>query len=253
MPGQPTFYEVDFELRDLDDAILKLAALGLLEIAGKSFRAEFEASYPDGEAGAPPQEKVDQLHRAIKRQERHESFRDIQKAIVPVVTKVAVVFLIFFLGFSTVLITSADAREFFYQLVFTVHDRYSEVVVSDGDNSGDEENPIYTLNYIPDGLELEEKIESEAKTIYNYSDSNENSLIITITNIDFKNQNIFRFDTEDADYIETININQSIGLKIVKQGKIQIVWQNEKTYFVIVSDLESEDVIQIANGIKEKE
>ena len=243
----------NFELRDLDDAILKLAALGLLEIAGKSFRAEFEASYPDGEAGAPPQEKVDQLHRAIKRQERHESFRDIQKAIVPVVTKVAVVFLIFFLGFSTVLITSADAREFFYQLVFTVHDRYSEVVVSDGDNSGDEENPIYTLNYIPDGLELEEKIESEAKTIYNYSDSNENSLIITITNIDFKNQNIFRFDTEDADYIETININQSIGLKIVKQGKIQIVWQNEKTYFVIVSDLESEDVIQIANGIKEKE
>lgn len=243
----------NFELRDLDDAILKLAALGLLEIAGKSFRAEFEASYPDGEAGAPPQEKVDQLHRAIKRQERHESFRDIQKAIVPVVTKVAVVFLIFFLGFSTVLITSADAREFFYQLVFTVHDRYSEVVVSDDDNSGDEENPIYTLNYIPDGLELEEKIESEGKTIYNYSDSNENSLIITITNIDFKNQNIFRFDTEDADYIETININQSIGLKIVKQGKIQIVWQNEKTYFVIVSDLESEDVIQIANGIKEKE
>ena len=243
----------NFELRDLDDAILKLAALGLLEIAGKSFRAEFEASYPDGEAGAPPQEKVDQLHRAIKRQERHESFRDIQKAIVPVVTKVAVVFLIFFLGFSTVLITSADAREFFYQLVFTVHDRYSEVVVSDGDNSGDEENPIYTLNYIPDGLELEEKIESEGKTIYSYSNDNNNLLTILITNVDFESQNIFRFDTEDADYIETININQSIGLKIVKQGKIQIVWQNERTYFVIVSDLESEDVVQIANGIKEKE
>lgn len=243
----------NFELRDLDDAILKLAALGLLEIAGKSFRAEFEASYPDGEAGAPPQEKVDQLHRAIKWQERHESFRDIQKAIVPVVTKVAVVFLIFFLGFSTVLITSADAREFFYQLVFTVHDRYSEVVVSDGDNSGDEKNPIYTLNYIPDGLELEEKVESEGKTIYSYSNDNNNLLTILITNVDFESQNIFRFDTEDADHIETININQSIGLKIVKQEKIQIVWQNEKTYFVIVSDLESEDVVQIANGIKEKE
>lgn len=242
-----------FDLKKLDDAVLRLAALGLLEIAGKSYKAEFDANYPEKNIEMPSADKINQIERAIKREERREKLGKIQRVIVPIVAKVAVVFFVFFLGFSTVLITSADAREFFYQLVFTVHDRYSEVVALDGDNSECKENPIYSLNYIPDGLVLEEKIESEGKTIYSYSNSNDNLLIISITNIDFENQNTFRFDTEDADFIEPINIGQSIGLKIVKQGRTQILWQNERTYFAIVSDLESEDVVQIAKGIKEKE
>ena len=124
-----------FDLKELDEAVLRLAALGLLEIAGKSYKAEFDATYPNKIVEMPSADKINQIERAIKREERREKLGKIQRVIVPIVTKAAVVFFVFFLGFSTVLITSADAREFFYQLVFTVHDRYSEVVALDGDNS----------------------------------------------------------------------------------------------------------------------
>lgn len=240
----------NFELKDLDDAVLKLAALGLLEIAGKSFRAEFEASYPGGEAGAPPQEKVEQLQRAIKRQERRESFRNIQKVIVPVITKVAVVFLVFFLGFSTVLITSADAREFFYQLVFTVHDRYSEVVIPE---NHDEEVPKscyeYNITYIPDGYEKTYESVHDYMATYEFEQNINNFITISMIQLSNSDDHVIRFDTEDADTIQPIVINDSLGLLIEKQGDIQIVWQNSWTWFSVVSNLPSETVIRIAQGI----
>lgn len=240
-----------FDLKELDDAVLRLAALGLLEIAGKSYKAEFDASYPNKIVEMPSADKIDQIERAIKREERREKLGRIQRSIVPLVTKAAVVFFVFFLGFSTVLITSADAREFFYQLVFTVHERYSEVVIPE--NFSDETVKAckeYQITFVPEGYQKAFDTADEYGAIYGYFNDKEEFFTVTILQLDDPESQTIRFDTEDADFVQPININSSLGLMISKEGETQIVWQNSQTYFSVVSELPSEIVIRIAEGIK---
>lgn len=240
-----------FDLKELDDAVLRLAALGLLEIAGKSYKAEFDASYPNKIVEMPSADKIDQIERAIKREERREKLGRIQRSIVPLVTKAAVVFFVFFLGFSTVLITSADAREFFYQLVFTVHDRYSEVVNAETSNKEDlKPYSEYQVTYIPDGYQCTFETSNNLGVIYAYSNGDGNSFSITINQLNGSGNQTIRFDTEDANSIQPIVINDSLGLMIVEDENIQIVWQNSQTFFSVISQLPSEIVIRIAEGIK---
>lgn len=240
-----------FDLKELDDAVLRLAALGLLEIAGKSYKAEFDATYPDKIVEMPSADKIDQIERAIKREERREKLGKIQRVMVPIVTKAAVVFFVFFLGFSTVLITSADAREFFYQLVFTVHDRYSEVVNAETSNKEDLKPYFeYQVTYIPDGYQCTFETSNNLGVIYAYSNGDGNSFSITINQLNGSGNQTIRFDTEDANSIQPIVINDSLGLMIVEDENIQIVWQNSQTFFSVISQLPSEIVIRIAEGIK---
>lgn len=239
-----------FDLEELDDAVLKLAALGLLEIAGKSYQAEFDAMDSEEDAGPPPPEKVREIERAVRRQDRRENLRKAQKAIAPVITKAAVVFFVFFLGFSTVMITSADAREFFYQLVFTVHDRYSEVVIPETPGNGmhkacDE----YQITYIPEGYERTFERVSDSEVIYGYFDDKGNFFSVTIIQFNNSEGQTIRFDTEDADSIQSIKINDSLGLVIQENMDTQIVWQNSRTYFCVMSQLPREVLIKIAEGI----
>lgn len=245
-----------FDLKELDDAVLRLAALGLLEIAGKSYKAEFDASYPNKIIEMPSADKIDQIERAIKREERREKLGRIQRSIVPLVTKAAVVFFVFFLGFSTVLITSADAREFFYQLVFTVHERYSEVVIPEDSGSMNNQNQHqhqYEVSYIPKGYQLVDEKTNGIDTVYTYIDENSNPIIVSIFLIDNTADQTMRFDTENADSIQTVNINKSMGIMIVKGERLQIVWQDSIAYFSVTSKLPIESTLEIAESIKKVE
>ena len=239
-----------FDLKELDDAVLRLAALGLLEIAGKTYRAEFDATYPDKIVEMPSTDKIDQIERAITREERREKLGKIQRVIVPIVTKAAVVFFVFFLGFSTVLITSADAREFFYQLVFTVHDRYSEVVIPEKlDEEMSKACYEYEVAYIPDGYQCSYEASTPRSSSYVFSNDENSSFNVMIIELSDSSDQTVRFDTENTDSIQPVVINNSLGLMILKEEYTQIVWQKSNVYFSVESALPSEIVIQIAQGI----
>lgn len=236
------------DLNELDDAVLELAALGLLEIAGKSYQAEFEAYCAMEEVRPPSPEKVVRLERAIKLRKRRDSMHRVHRAVMPAVSRAAVVFLMFFLGFSTVLVTSAEAREQFYQLVFTIHEEYSEVVIVDGGDSSAPANMDYDVTFMPPDFELvQEVVTGSVKTI-SYMDKQSNFIIISFTSVS-ENKSV-RFDTENADYIQTVNVGNSMGLMVVKQGDTQLVWQTPTTSFTIISNLPGETLIRVAEGIK---
>ena len=88
------------------------------------------------------------------------------------------------------------------------------------------------------------------KPEYGYFNDEEEFFTVTILQLDDPESQTIRFDTEDADFVQPININSSLGLMISKEGETQIVWQNSQTYFSVVSELPSEIVIRIAEGIK---
>ena len=245
-------YNTRKQTERFEDALMELGALGLLEIEGQKLLQE-SSELNAAEETQPTEKTWNTVKRNLWKQEQKNRLAKAAGVIRPIFVRAAVVFFAIFLGAGSVLITSAEAREYIYQLAFTVHDRYSEVVIPEADNTKFQEDPVYDLTYIPEDLRLEEKIESDGKTIYSYCSNNDNQLVISITNIDFESQNTFRFDTEEADSIEPITINQSAGLKIIKQGRTQIVWQNSQTYFSVISDLPDETVVKIAEGIHPSE
>ena len=241
-------YSTRKQTERFEDVLMELGALGLLEIEGQKLLQE-SSELNAAEETQPTEKTWNTVKRNLWRQEQKNRLAKAAEIIRPIFVRAAVVFFAIFLGAGSVLITSAEVREYVYQMVFTVHDRYSEVVIPEVDNAEYQEDPVYNLTYLPDGLWLEEKIESNGKTIYSYSSNDDNLLTISITNINFESQNTFRFDSENADLIESININQSEGLKIIKQGRTQIVWKNSQTYFSVISDLPGETVVKIAEGI----
>lgn len=237
-----------YDLNELDDAVLELAALGLLEIAGKSYQAEFEAYCAMEEVRPPSPEKVVRLERAIKFRKRRDSIHRVHRAVMPVVSRAAVVFLMFFLGFSTVLVTSAEAREQFYQLVFTIHEEYSEVVIVDGGDSSAPANMDYDVTFMPPDFELAKESVTTTSKSSTYMDK-EGHFILISSNPLSKDWDV-RFDTENVDYIQTVNVGNSMGLMVVKQGDTQLVWQTPAAYFTIISNLPGETLLHVAEGIK---
>ena len=86
----------------------------------------------------------------------------ITKKISPIVSKVAVWFLVIFIGTSTAIIASAYIREVVYQLLFKHHERYTQIKpnvstpdISDYLAAGAE----FVPTYIPEQLQFD-RIES---------------------------------------------------------------------------------------------
>ena len=237
-----------FDNKKFDDVVLKLAALGLLEIMGKFYQAEYEEYRSKEKRQLPSPEKLKELQREINRQNRRRKICSLQQILSPIISRVAIIFLVFVIGLSTVLVTSADAREYLYQLIFTMYERYSEVVIPEDITNTVESKIKYEITYIPDGFELTEEqmlTSSESKV---YADSNNHFIIIGFETL--SDGQTIRFDTENAD-IQSVMIGDSMG-HIIKKDYTQIVWQNATTFFSISSNLPSETTLKIAQGIVQK-
>lgn len=198
----------------------------------------------------PPPERVRQLEQVLRWSRLRAGARRVWRVAAPVVTGAAALFLVFLLGVSAVLITSADAREYLYNLVFTVHERYSEVYIPEDPAQVESWDPAeYRINFIPEGYELEQHEGTGELNAYIYFNPDGDFITIEIHYLNPKYEFTARFDTEDADSIETVTIGSSSGLKIIKDGATQIVWQNEDAFFSVFSRLPSETVVQIAESI----
>lgn len=242
-------YSTRKQTERFEDALMELGALGLLEIEGQKLLQE-SSELNAAEETQPTEKTWNTVKRNLWKQEQKNRLAKAAGVIRPIFVRAAVVFFAIFLGAGSVLITSAEVREYVYQMVFTVHDRYSEVVIpAIPDNQEQKSCLEYKVTYIPDGFHCDDEILEEWATLYSYTNAEEALLTITIIQLSDSENQVIRFDTEDADSIQPIQINESLGLMILKQGDTQIVWQNSWTWFSVASDLPSETVIKIAEGI----
>ena len=242
-------YSTRKQTEHFEEALVEPGVLGLLEIEGQKLLRE-SAELQEETGDRPAEKTLDAVKRGLWKQKQKNRIARAAGVIRPVFVRAAVVFFAVFLGAGSMLITSAEAREYVYQLVFTVHDRYSEVVNSKASNNETFKSYFgYGVNYIPDGYQCTFKTSNDLGVIYVYSDSEDNSFSVTISQLNGSGNQTVRFDTENSDSIQPIAVNNSLGLMIEEDGCTQIVWQNSQTFFSVISQLPSETVIKIAEGI----
>ena len=152
-------YNNEQQLLKLEDELFDLALLGLLEIEGRKLMEERDQLVQRGEYPSPPADQVRRIEKMIRSSERKKVFQSAVRKISPVISKVAVWFLVFFLGTGTVVLASADIREAIYRLIVEQHQRYTQIELQQDDATGQEEyascGAAYIPTYVPSQVELE--------------------------------------------------------------------------------------------------
>lgn len=246
-------YNNEQQLLKLEDELFNLALLGLLEIEGKKLITEYKQLEEMGESVSPPAAQVNRIEKMIRRSKRKKAVLFSIQKIFPIISKIAVWFMVFILGTGTVVFASADIREALYQLIVEQHERYSQIELQQGEENNAEyisNAASYVPSYVPDQMELDqiEKLRYSVNASYIGKDNEE--LYLTFRQIDPTGSAEIRVDTENANRIESVAIGSSEGLLVEKDGSIQIVWNADGTVLTVISNLNEEEVLRFAHGIQ---
>lgn len=253
-------YSNQKQLSQLEDDVFKLALLGLLEIEGRSLVLEDEQLRESGgydDIPAPKKSELAKIERMLRRQKIKRKIMNILKRISPLFTKIAVFFMVFWIGIGTVLVTSADAREMLYQLIVDQYEKYS-VVNPDWNSQALPENAQTFLEagasavptYVPEQLEFAD-IESGIYSVNAYYEGvDQPDLFLSFKQITSTGNDELQIDTENADSIRNIMIGDSLGMVVQKEQTTHIVWNVGSKVFFVLTNLEYEEALNFVLGIQ---
>ncbi len=187
--------------------------------------------------------------------ERRENLSNVWKYSRKLLQFAAMVVFVAVVSVSSVVVASADAREAvaeaIYHLVLRETDRYTEVSIGNSSGFIDPEiydwEGAYAPTYMPEGFILIDKIKIPNKKIMTYGTESASEYVI-ITQAG-ENATLYT-DTENADIVRNITINESDALYIEKNGSITIAFSCEDTFIFLSGELESSEIIKIAEGLR---
>lgn len=234
-----------------EELLLKLALFHYLERENDRLRARMQEQ-PD-----PPEDRESAEHavdRAMRRQRWQVIGQKAWQVSGRVVTRVAVVFLTFFICLSTAFAVSPSVRSAVYKMIISPQDRFTNVMVAPHQPGMFIDADLYTWDhcfaptYLPMGYELSE-----------YDDLEGILLIVRYTNgekfIQFNQtasgaQGSIDVDSENAQITRPIMIGYSEGIYNLKDGETSIVWQVGGCMLSLLSNEDTEEVIKIAESIQ---
>ncbi len=195
---------------------------------------------------------TDKIRKLIKKNERREQRNILAKYFKKAFLLVASFCLVAIISLSSVVVAFADVREavtdIIYHLVFEENERYT--VVSVGETTGFVNPEIYDWEgayaptYMPEGFVYTEKIVIDESYSIQYRKDDD-----FIVMKQFKNSS-YTVDTERAEEIQYIEINNSDAIVILKNGETTLSWSSGNTFFWMYSNIETEEVIKIAKNMK---
>ncbi|MBR2639848.1 MAG: DUF4367 domain-containing protein [Oscillospiraceae bacterium] len=193
------------------------------------------------------------IEKIYSKTERRENLSTIWKVSKKLITFAAMVVFVAVVSLSSVVVASAEAREAvaeaIYHLVLRKTDRYTEVSIGNSTGFIDPEiydwEGAYGLTFVPDAYKFKEKKSAGTKNVIIY-ESNNGHFTFSQSN----GNPIARVDTEDAENVETIIINESEALLVEKDGFVIITWNNQNTFFSLRGTLPADTLIFMAQGIK---
>lgn len=248
------------QLSQFEDDLFNLALLGLLEIEGRALVQEDERLRKSGgydDIPEAPKSELAKIERMLRRQQIKKKVTNACKRIAPVFTKIAVFFMVFWIGAGAVFATSAEAREMLYQLIVEQYEKYS---VIEPDWNADElpadaqeylaAGAVAIPTYVPDQFKLAE-IESGIYSVNAYYEGvDQSDLFLSFKQIVSSDSDILKIDTENADSIQNVMIGDSLGMIVQKEQTVQIVWNIGNRVFFVLTNAEYEDALQFAAGVQ---
>lgn len=232
-----------------DELMLSIAVSSYAEAEGEALLCEL-AEIKNNADLQPPESERKQIARIIRRRNAGRNMRDAGKAALKLSRSVSLVFMVCFMAFSASFVVSAQVREMVYRLVLRHERQYTlvrletvmESVVTEGIYTWEN---AYAPTKLPAGYHLEEVLDliSSNAVIYKNADGRE------ITFWQFEDGNI-QVDSEDADVVQTININGKDALLVVKNGLTSITWGEDAGALINILSEESTSVtIAVAESV----
>ncbi len=234
-----------------EELLLKLALFHYLERENDRLRARMQEQ-PD-----PPEDRESAEHavdRAMRRQRWQVFGQKAWQVSGRVVTRVAVVFLTFFICLSTAFAVSPSVRSAVYKMIISPQDRFTNVTVAPHQPGMFIDADLYTwehcfaLTYLPEGYELaifEDLAGIELLVSYEKGDK-----YIDFTQTSSGTHCSVHVDSENAQITRPIMIGYSEGIYNLKDGETSIVWQVGESMLSLLSNEDTEEVIKIAESIQ---
>lgn len=233
---------------EYEDLVFRKVMAIYVENESKQILAEIKAEKESNTA--PVDTKV--VEKLYDKKEQRENLSILWKYSKKVVSFAAMIVFVAIVSLSSVVVAFADVREAvidaIYHLVYEENERYTQIEI--GETTGFVDSEIYVWEnayaptYMPNGFELYDVQNRASQKIVNYIYDDK---FITFSQA----QNVIKkVDTEGADYIEEIQIGDSMGLLIVKEDMSYVVWSIGDTVFHVFGTYDTNEIVKIAESIK---
>lgn len=234
--------------RDYEDALMRLVMHEEVELEGQRILKEKEELDPSDlptEAGFRKFEQ--QLDAYFKQQQRQNR----KKRASSVIRKITAVIAVGIAVFLTAMTTVQAFRVRLSNLWLDVKPEYTTFRLKDSSaNNGGNSLVInwtnaYTPTFIPDGYEVSAMSIGQLHREISYvSDAS----YIYYTELDKSSGSTI--DTENADHVETVDINGHEGALVVKNEWVTVMWAMDERLFRIRVQTDIDTAIKIAEGVR---
>ena len=235
------------KFENYEDSLWRVIMYDFAEHDGKELSDEIAALKDDPQSQPTDAEKI-KYYKMLDSELHKNKLRSVAKTSKKILARVAVVVLVFILGFSILYTTVEAFRVQVLNFLLTFDKEYTTVKLGDGEN---DKNMIagfknaYVPKYIPDGFEINGISNNPNYQTIVYKNDDEKTIFFYVfepsmtTNIDSKNANI----------IKNIKINGNDAIFVLKKDKITISWSNDEKIFMIYAQISESEAIKIAESV----
>jgi len=245
------FAEKEKAKEKIFDALVEYAAACHVENIANEFQQEDDIY----EQIPFPPELDRRIKKLINQYYRKEQAKSIWKDTKKIFPKVAAVFFTIFIIFTVGIISSEAFRIKILNFLIQAEKEYTSIDVGNRDSKNSKLDTsaipsdwgeIYMPMYVPKGFKITNTETLSDVKIILYS--NDNNQFIVFEQCDNEKSNI-RIDTENAE-VQQVKINNIEGLLVKKNGLITIVWHNNYSSFSLMSKINKEELLNMAESVK---
>ena len=230
-----------------EDSLWKVIMHKYSEEEGKELTDEIATLKDDPQYQPTNTEKI-KYYKMLDGELRKQKWLSIGKTSKKILTRAAVVVLVFILGFS-VLFTTVDAfRVQVLNFLLTFDKEYTTVKLGENENGGNMIAGLkntYLPTYIPDGYRVNQISDADGLKTIEYINDEGNY----IKYMDFDSSAVTNIDTENAETVKSMKLNGIERMLVLKKGNITISWGYDNRLFIISAYLTEEEMIKIAESV----
>lgn len=177
------------------------------------------------------------------KQKVHHQYRGVSRVVQKVIVAVAAFIVIMF----TTMMSSEAVRARITAFLVSITPQYAEVGLDNIQELEPESQVFYELGYVPDGFMLYSE-ENEIGQDLTYQKGEEQYFIFHV----LPKTGVAQLDTENAEEIKYVPVNEEIGLLIIEKGWTTITWSNDTHVFILAGTLYEDEITKIAENVKKK-
>ena len=236
-----------------DELMIKIAMSSYAEIDGQEALQENERlkKSPQFKSVSKAEKNI---RRIVQREMLQNTVYHFGKSVYSVANKVALLFLAITIIFSTAMFVSASFRNAIYKLVFTYEKQYTLIELDSRTALKFVDSEIYTWEHafaptmMPQGYAVSDVASMTGFHLVLYT--NDKGEYIEFFQSNSGSNGAIQIDTENAQLVQNVFINDSEGILTSKNGVNTLIWRIGNVFLRLESNADTETLISIAKSIK---